>query len=79
MASTIQILYSCHLCGVVKARLDVVERSSGEDVLRWMDKVSEAIGADHAGRSPSCGATKISEVWIPVPDGTQNVGQRVKN
>jgi len=71
---TIRCMYSCRLCGIQKASLDVPARGDDEEVGHWVGETcARAIGEDHAKRSPGCSAQKIDEVWIPI-NGAPRVG-----
>lgn len=72
----IQCLYTCDACGLEDVAVDVPEREANQDVVYWLQHVAVSmIGADHRIRSPSCAATKITALKIPVPDGTQRIGE----
>jgi hypothetical protein len=76
---TIDCMYSCHQCGIVKAHVAVPVRQPDEDVATWvMDRVATAISLDHDARSPQCSITKLDEVYIPT-DGRDYIGGPVKN
>lgn len=64
--------YSCPLCGVLKAEVDVPARGE-EDVIAWMDRTILVLAVDHARRSPDCHPDKLVDVMIPL-DGTDRVG-----
>lgn len=72
---SIGVLYSCGACGIIKAEVAVRYRQPDEDVVVWVrDVMTPALGADHFQRSPHCHPETLSEVHIPMPDGTQIVG-----
>lgn len=73
-----KLLYSCHQCLIVKAEIDAPDRHPSEDIKSWMDVVIRIIAVDHSQRSPFCRATEISEIHIPMPPGTERIGEPVK-
>lgn len=73
--TALRCLYSCASCGLSDALCCVPERDEGEaDVLAWMQNVATAaLAADHARRSPTCRASALSNVKIPVT-GVSRIG-----
>lgn len=75
-----KVLYSCFACGIYRREVKVADRGEHEEVVPWVrDTVAGALGADHVRRSPRCLATKLDEVLIPCPPGTEALGKPVKN
>lgn len=75
---TIVCKYSCGLCGVHRAEVEVPVRTT-EDVRVWMDQVCiPAIVRDHEARSPGCHPDTLQELMIPT-DGRQMIGGPVVN
>lgn len=73
----IEVKYTCEGCGIVKRPVNVPARST-ESVTDWMKGVVvRIIAEDHRATSPGCKSTRIKDLLIPVPDGTQFVGQQV--
>lgn len=71
---TIDVLYSCHLCGLSDVTVSVRARRSEEDVIAWMEGTCiPATGADHARRSPTCHPQSLQNLKIPI-DGAEWVG-----
>lgn len=64
MAETIEIKYSCALCGLKRVSVSVPVRGE-ENVIEWMEKTGAFLGADHAERSPRCHPKELTEVMIP--------------
>lgn len=73
---TIRVKYSCHLCGLRNIEVDVPARRT-EDVLEWMDGTVRLLGRDHARRSPRCHPTQLKDVMIPMPPGTDRIGDPI--
>lgn len=74
----IKVMYSCRLCGVLRAEVEVPERGEQEGVVEWVgETLARRIGNDHERRSPDCGATAIDEVWIPA--NAEGIGRPVKH
>ncbi len=63
--SYITVLYSCAGCGVVD-RCVVVRARGDEDVVTWVEQTIQVVGADHSRASPSCRATHLVDLKIPV-------------
>jgi hypothetical protein len=69
----IDCMYSCTLCGIVKAHVNVRAREL-ENVLEWTENVlTPALVKDHDRRSPHCHPKSFSEVYIPMT-GAKMVG-----
>lgn len=69
---TIQVLYSCDLCGLKDVAVDVPMRGE-EDVLQWMDKTVIHLGNDHFRRHPECHPEKLTNIKIPIT-GAEKIG-----
>lgn len=71
---TLDCMYSCNQCGIVKAHISIPVRSDDEDVVHWMETVvTPALVADHSSRSPHCRPKSLSKVYIPVT-GADRIG-----
>lgn len=69
----ITLKYSCYQCGLTAVEVDVPARGE-EDVVSWMDKVvAYEIKSDHNRRSPSCMATSVRDLMIPIT-GADKIG-----
>jgi hypothetical protein len=69
----VDCMYSCDLCGIVDRVVHVPARGD-EDVVKWVDGVMiAAIARDHAATSPTCNATNLTSVKVPVT-GTDKIG-----
>jgi len=78
--ATIQCLYSCDVCGIRKQPVNVPERGPDEDVKHWIEVTAiDAIQKDHLFRTLGCPATKLAELYIPIPKGTDRVGEVVRS
>ena len=56
----------------VPARVD-------EEITDWMTKaVAEYVNDDHSRISPACDAAKITNLTIPMPKGSEFIGQQVE-
>lgn len=62
----IQVKYSCVLCGIENAEVQVPARDSSEDLTSWMNQLSHALAEDHVRRSPHCRPKKLQNVMIPL-------------
>ena len=69
---TIRCFYSCPLCGLKKAAVEVQARGS-EDVVAWMDATIRTIAADHRRRSPLCRPVQLHDLMIPI-HGSEKIG-----
>jgi len=68
---TLDCMYSCNLCGIEKAHVQVPILEESQSVLDWLDNTAtpaiEVIIADHSRRSPNCFSNTFSEVVIGGP------------
>lgn len=62
----IGVKYTCGLCTVVDATVQVPARPSEMDLEKWMANLTAIIQADHQRRTPGCPARKLKQVAIPV-------------
>jgi len=63
---TIQVRYSCPLCGLVDTEIPVKARGE-EDVVTWMEEtVIIALANDHNARSPFCKPKQLHNIMIPI-------------
>lgn len=69
---TVTVLYSCHLCGLIKIPVEVKARGE-ENISAWMDFLGHALADDHQKRNPNCHPKTFSSVMIPMA-GTDKVG-----
>jgi hypothetical protein len=73
---TLNVLYSCHRCGIKDRHVPVRERRDGEDVVHWVkDVVGTALSRDHDAASPHCRITELSDVKIPMAQGSEQIGK----
>lgn len=63
---TIPVKYTCGLCDIVNAEVQVPARESDEDLMSWMDKMGRALAEDHIRRSPNCRPQRFKNVMIPL-------------
>ena len=70
---TVTVKYSCHVCGLVKAELEVAARGAEQDVVAWVEGLRPQLGADHLRRSPGCTAA-AADLYIPLPAGAARIG-----
>lgn len=68
VSGILQVLYSCHGCGVVDAKVTVRHRTEGQDVVEWVNDCGRLVSMDHARRSPAC-TTKKCDLKIPMAEG----------
>lgn len=74
MNLTITVLYSCEGCGTKDRGVAVTCRAQHEDVRVWMDQtVVRTLAKDHRARHPTCQATVMQEIKVPM-SGRQWVG-----
>lgn len=65
--ATIDVMYSCPVCGLVQVTAKVPVRREGEDVVRWLEAtVVPALSSDHDRRSPDCRTQTLSDLMIPL-------------
>ena len=66
MRRTIGLTYTCNECGLKDVTVQIVARTT-EDIVDWMqDVLIPKLAQDHWNRSPSCIATTLSQVKIPL-------------
>lgn len=63
---TLTVRYSCPLCGIKDAPVQVEERPSEMDVRVWMGQVIAAVSRDHALRSPWCHPSQLHDLKVPI-------------
>jgi hypothetical protein len=68
MSGILQVLYSCHGCGLKDVAVTVAHRKQGENITTWVDKVRLWVSNDHTVRSPKCTERKC-DLKIPMQDG----------
>ncbi len=74
----ITLLYSCQACGLVDRPIQVPARTT-EDVCDWVGTIcAQAIGDDHHTVSPACQSRTMTNLKIPVPSGTEFIGQQIE-
>lgn len=77
--STVKLLYSCDLCGLVDVPVYVRARTGDdEDVVEWLNGAVLGIAQDHRRRSPTCLAEKITAIKIPAM-GIKRIGGPVES
>lgn len=69
----IRVFYSCSDCGLCRVGVSVIAREEDEDLLAWMHKIGQELGADHDRRSPGCSPGILGDILIPM-HGTNRVG-----
>jgi hypothetical protein len=73
----VTVRYSCSLCGIKDREVKVRAREN-EDVVQWVKEICMvAVGGDHAAISPSCQATSVENLMIPI-SGADKVGGVVR-
>ena len=73
----LRVIYSCGLCGISERPVLVRYREPGESVTAFMEQVvMQALADDHHRSSPRCRPATLTEVKIPIPDGTEGIGER---
>lgn len=74
MIITLAVQYTCLLCGIRDAVVQVpARRSEAEDLKAWMDATIVLISAHHRRRSPTCHPRTLTNMKIPI-DGVAYVG-----
>lgn len=62
----ITVVYTCGMCDIVDAPVEVESRDSDGDLMDWMNAMAIALANDHHRRSPHCHPKKFKVVKIPV-------------
>lgn len=71
-ATTIEIQYSCHGCGLDKVGVNVRARGPAEDLMAWLDALRIEVTRDHRTRRPFC-AADACDLRIPLA-GRDRIG-----
>ncbi len=72
--SILQVLYSCHACGIERRPVTVPHRKENEDIVHWVNEVvGYRVKDDHAIKSPHCRA-QVCDLMIPIPDRDKPIG-----
>ena len=68
---TVQIQYSCAVCGLTDASVNVPERVI-DNVIHWFEHIAmPRVMEDHRKRSPDCKPKSLTNIKMPIaPDGT---------
>ena len=74
---TIELTYTCDLCGVKDREVRVPARQD-EDVVQWLGQIAmAALQADHEKISPGCRPENFTDIKIPV-SGADKIGGIIK-
>lgn len=65
--------FSCDGCGLVDHPVKLTPRLKEQGVVAWMQQATEEVSAAHAFISPTCPATHLKDLKIPV-DGVERIG-----
>lgn len=77
MIDMLRVMYSCQLCGIKDSPVLVRWREPGESVTDFMEKtVIYQVALQHQRTTPGCPATTLTELKIPIPAGTEGIGER---
>lgn len=64
---TIEVKYSCPLCGTKDRDVTVIARDPNVDVVQWMNTVCIiALGDDHHKHSPRCLPQRLHDIKVPI-------------
>ena len=79
MCPTIQCKYTCNLCGLFRISVNIKARTT-EDICYYLENiVIPKLMQDHHQRSPNCHPNELTELMIPIPNGTNKIGGVVEN
>jgi hypothetical protein len=74
--STIHVLYSCKLCGIVKRSVAVPNRHESQDVVSWVQgTVLHRVMLDHTRTSLLCEAETV-DLYLPAPKDARFIGEK---
>lgn len=76
---TVDVLYTCHGCGLTDRVVSVPERQPDDCVVQWVEASAILIGADHERVSPNCSCRHV-DLKIPLranpeKDPTVRIGE----
>lgn len=77
----ITVQYSCPECGLKDVPVQVPAREDPDEnaVVPWMhEQVIPSVTADHDKRSPKCHPKELKDLKIPLPPGSEFVGQQIE-
>lgn len=74
IAIPIVVKYSCALCGLHRVDCSVPARDPGEDIVSYMQNITVLVCIDHDRRSPGCKPKELSELLIPMHEGSDRIG-----
>jgi hypothetical protein len=77
MQPAIEVLYSCEVCGLKDAKLNVAARAEHQHVAAWMEATVFRIARDHSRLSPNCTSITLTEIKVPIEAETP-IGGPVK-
>lgn len=64
---TVKVLWTCHKCSSLDIPLTVPARvDHRHPVGGWIEMVRARVGAAHTDRSPSCTATTLHDIKLPI-------------
>lgn len=70
----ILVSYKC-TCMQDEGSFLVRDRTAVENAVEWVEgPMAKALGADHRRRSPTCTASKVEYVKIPMPENAPYLG-----
>lgn len=71
-----KVKYKCR-CMKEPREIDVVDRVAGSDLDDWMLAIGHCVSYDHRARNILCNSPTMEELYIPVPEGTEELGRPV--
>lgn len=73
---TITCKYTCRSCGLQRVEVQVPARGDQDNPVHYLEQVvAMHISADHRRRSPRCASRKMDELMIPMPEGSERIGE----
>ena len=73
---TVNVLCTCHGCGLQRVIVEVPVRGEHEDISAWIKIVQERVGRRHSYLSPNCREGKC-DLAIPLPEqDNERIGGR---
>lgn len=69
----ITVMFTCHRCGVEKAKVSVRDRGKDEDVVVYVQDIMNEVGDAHSLRSPDCPERKV-DLYLPFDKESGRVG-----
>lgn len=59
------LLFSCHVCNLIKCKVSVRERGKDEEIGTWLESILHPVNMKHQIMSPLCEHNQV-DLFIPL-------------